>query len=205
MSGSTPPRPSADRNLLFGILALQMDFISRDALITVMHAWVQEKGKPLEQILAEQGQLNLEHLSLLETLVQAHIRAHHDDPQQSLASLSSPSSVPHELARIADDDLQASLRSVDAVGDRAEFRAHELSPSQEARIDEVCDRFEAAWKMAGPLGQRPQIADYLGEPPQPGDSVLLCELAVLDVGYRRSPPSARRRNPGQQREDLQHL
>jgi hypothetical protein len=26
------PQPHADRNLLFGILALQMDFISRDAL-----------------------------------------------------------------------------------------------------------------------------------------------------------------------------
>ena len=27
-----------DRNLLFGILALQIDFISRDALIAAMHA-----------------------------------------------------------------------------------------------------------------------------------------------------------------------
>jgi hypothetical protein len=30
------PHASADRNLLFGILALQMDFISRDALIAAM-------------------------------------------------------------------------------------------------------------------------------------------------------------------------
>ncbi len=28
--------PAAERNLLFGILALQMDFISRDALIAAM-------------------------------------------------------------------------------------------------------------------------------------------------------------------------
>ena len=34
------PQPHADRNLLFGILALQMDFISRDALVAAMHAWV---------------------------------------------------------------------------------------------------------------------------------------------------------------------
>ena len=44
-----------DRNLLFGILALQMDFITRDALIAAMNAWVLEKAKPLGQILAEQG------------------------------------------------------------------------------------------------------------------------------------------------------
>ena len=33
MSGSIPSGRSADRHLLFGILALQMDFISRNALI----------------------------------------------------------------------------------------------------------------------------------------------------------------------------
>jgi hypothetical protein len=32
--------PAADRNLLFGILALQMDFASRDQLVAAMHAWV---------------------------------------------------------------------------------------------------------------------------------------------------------------------
>jgi hypothetical protein len=44
---STTP-PAADRNLLFGILALQMDFISLDALIAGMNAWVQENSKPRE-------------------------------------------------------------------------------------------------------------------------------------------------------------
>ena len=38
---------SADRGLLFGILALQMDFISRDALIAGLHAWVLNKAKSL--------------------------------------------------------------------------------------------------------------------------------------------------------------
>ena len=42
---------NADRNLLFGILALQMDFIGRDALIAAMHAWVLDKAKPLGRIL----------------------------------------------------------------------------------------------------------------------------------------------------------
>jgi hypothetical protein len=38
---------SADRNLLFGILALQMDFISRDQLVAGMNAWVLDKTQPL--------------------------------------------------------------------------------------------------------------------------------------------------------------
>ena len=40
---------NTDRNLLFGILALQMDFVRRDALITAMHAWVLDKAKPLDR------------------------------------------------------------------------------------------------------------------------------------------------------------
>jgi tetratricopeptide (TPR) repeat protein len=107
--------PSADRNLLFGILALQMDFISRDALIAAMHAWVLDKAKPLGQILVEQGNLNPQHLALLEPLVQAHIEAHHNDPQQSLAAISSVSSVRDELE---------SLLTVGAT--------------QQAHIDAVC-------------------------------------------------------------------
>ena len=42
-----PPRATADRNLLFGIVALQMDFIDRDSLVAAMNAWVLEKTKPL--------------------------------------------------------------------------------------------------------------------------------------------------------------
>src|SRR6516225_7297745 len=114
MSPGASMSPS-DRNLLFGILALQMDFISRDALIAGMYTWVQDKTKPLGQILAEQGHLNPQHLALLEPLVQAHIEAHHNDPQQSLAALSSVSSVRRELAAVTDDDLQASLSKVVGV------------------------------------------------------------------------------------------
>jgi hypothetical protein len=53
MPDPAPTPPTADRNLLFGILALQMDFIGRDDLIAAMSAWVLDKGKPLGQILVE--------------------------------------------------------------------------------------------------------------------------------------------------------
>jgi hypothetical protein len=48
---------AAARNLIFGILALQMDFMNRDALVRAMNAWVLDKAKPLAQILVEQGGL----------------------------------------------------------------------------------------------------------------------------------------------------
>ena len=45
---------TADRNLLFGILAVQLDFVSRDQLIAAMNAWVLEKSKPIGEILLAQ-------------------------------------------------------------------------------------------------------------------------------------------------------
>src|SRR5437016_10843385 len=102
MVDPTPSRPSADRNLLFGILALQMDFISREALIQAMHAWVLEKAKPLGQILVEHGKLRTENRELLEALVQRHLELHGHDAEKSLASVSSLGSVREDLRQIAD-------------------------------------------------------------------------------------------------------
>jgi hypothetical protein len=108
-SVSIPTRPTADRNLLFGILALQMDFIGRDALIAAMNAWVLDKAKPLGQVLQEQGVLSAERRALLEALVQEHLKQHDNDPEKSLAAVSSIKSVRQDLEQIADADVQASL------------------------------------------------------------------------------------------------
>src|SRR5271157_3500051 len=69
-----------DRNLLFGILALQMDFITREALVAAMHAWVLAKDKPLGEILVEQKALTADSLDLLEALVKKHLAMHDGDP-----------------------------------------------------------------------------------------------------------------------------
>lgn len=47
--------PSSDRNLLFGILALQMDFVSRKALIEGMQDWLLNKHKTLGEIFVDRG------------------------------------------------------------------------------------------------------------------------------------------------------
>src|SRR5262245_43089923 len=103
MPDAMPARPSADRNLLFGILALQMDFISRDALIRAMHAWVLDKRKSLGQLLVDQQALRLDNRELLEALVQRHLDMHHGDAEQSLAALT-PASGVHQLLQSLGDE-----------------------------------------------------------------------------------------------------
>jgi hypothetical protein len=46
---------SADRNLVFGLLALQMDFVNREQLFDAMAAWMLEKQTPLGEILRRRG------------------------------------------------------------------------------------------------------------------------------------------------------
>jgi serine/threonine-protein kinase len=106
---------SADRNLLFGILALQMDFIGKDALIQAMQAWVFDKTKPLGDFLVGQGALRPERRTLLDALLQEHINQHDNDPHKSLAALSSVGSARKDLQEITDPDVQASLAQVSAA------------------------------------------------------------------------------------------
>src|SRR5207244_6987182 len=115
MSDSSPSRPSADRNLLFGILALQLDFISRDALLAALRAWVLDKGKPLGRILQDQGQLTPDRLVLLNALVAAHLKGHQNDSRQSLEAVTVPSSVRQQLEDLRDGDLHVSLAVVGSV------------------------------------------------------------------------------------------
>ena len=98
-------RAGADRNLLLGIIALQMDFISRDALIAAMNAWILNKATPLGRILEDQRALSASRRALLDTQVEEHIKLHDGEPQKSLAVLSSIASIRHDLARIADSEL----------------------------------------------------------------------------------------------------
>src|SRR5262249_44753943 len=115
MSHATSSRPGADRNLLFGILALQMDFIQRDALIAAMNAWLLDKAKPLGQILVEQQALDPDNRALLDTLVQRHLAMHGGDIEKSLAAVALPPPLRHDLHSLGDGDVQASLAQLPAT------------------------------------------------------------------------------------------
>jgi serine/threonine protein kinase/Tfp pilus assembly protein PilF len=106
-------RPEADRNLLFGINALQNDFITRDALIAAMNAWVLEKHRAIGEILVERGQLSPADRSLLDQLLDRHLARHNGDAAASLAAMSSVESVASDLRRgVSDPDVLESIAQV---------------------------------------------------------------------------------------------
>ncbi|MGE3820526.1 MAG: hypothetical protein AB7I30_14025, partial [Isosphaeraceae bacterium] len=104
----------ADRNLLFGILAVQMNFVGRDALVAAMHAWILEKSQPLGRILVERHALSLARRDLLEQLVDEHLAAHGGNVEESLAATDGLGTIRGELKQLADP-------VVDATPDRVPF------------------------------------------------------------------------------------
>jgi hypothetical protein len=130
-------RPSAtDRNLLLGILAVQMGFITREAFIKGMQSWALAKAKPLGQMLIEQGQLSEQRHALMEALVEDYLAQHEGDVTQSLATLSSVSSTRDILDQFADADVTktfaglSTARTDHGQGESTEFTIDKTTPSE---------------------------------------------------------------------------
>lgn len=105
-------RPTSDRDLLFGLVALQNGFIDQEMLIAAFRAWSTQKLRSLPEILEERSALSSTVRAALEALVAEHVRQHGGDPQRSLAALSSPDGTNAALQDLRDGDLAASLANV---------------------------------------------------------------------------------------------
>jgi hypothetical protein len=103
---------NADRNLLFGILAFQNNFIDRQALLAAFDRWTTDKNKSLGQILLEQGAITPDDHALLNALLGRHVEMHGNDAEKSLAAVTPVGSIRDELKRLADTDVEASLAHV---------------------------------------------------------------------------------------------
>jgi serine/threonine-protein kinase len=129
MSEATPSRPSADRNLLYGMLALQMNFVGRDDLLAAMQAWVFAKTKPLGQILIEQDKLTPDTRRALDELVEQQLQLHGDDPPRSLAALAQDPNLNTTVPDVADSSLPSSLDAINDPLATADFRTVAASGS----------------------------------------------------------------------------
>ena len=98
-----------DRNLLVGILGLQMGFITEPQLISAMQAWIFRKSEKIEDLLLEQKALQLDMHDFLVGMADRHIAVHANDPSKSLAALSSLAKIQKQLEEVQDIDVNQSV------------------------------------------------------------------------------------------------
>jgi tetratricopeptide (TPR) repeat protein len=71
------------------------------------------------------------------------------------------------------------------MNETGRISASRLPPSLVRHVEQVCDRFEAAWQAPAAADHRPRIEDFLGDAPEAVRPVLLRELIALELDYRR--------------------
>src|SRR5271156_5556460 len=101
-----------DRNLLFGLLALQNGLIDQSRLITAFQAWTLDRSRVLADHLLDGGAIDLEQRGVLEAMVDVHIKWHGGPATERPAAVPAGPPTRDTLAVIGDRDLLATLAPV---------------------------------------------------------------------------------------------
>ena len=102
------PPSETDRNLLFGVLALQADLLDASRFAEACSAWSARKDLPLADLLIERGWINEQDRDDIDRLLQRKLEKHAGDVQASLSEVVGPG-VSQILIDVDDDDVQESL------------------------------------------------------------------------------------------------
>src|SRR5262245_32616887 len=97
-----------DRNLLFGVLAIQADLITPDQFVQACTLWTTRKDTSLGDLLIAQGWLTPADRAAVDCLLACKLRKHQGNAQASLAEVAT-NQVQHLLAVLNDADVQRSL------------------------------------------------------------------------------------------------
>jgi serine/threonine-protein kinase len=97
-----------DRNLLFGVLALQADLLDNDRFAEACSAWAARKDIPLADLLVQRGWLTPEDRADVDKLLARKLARHNGDARAGLAEVTTDE-MRHSLAGVADPEVQWSL------------------------------------------------------------------------------------------------
>src|SRR6516164_903670 len=103
---------AADRELLFGLLALQNGLINQAQLLAAFQAWTLERSKSLAEHLVALGHLSPARRPVVEAMAALHLEAHGGDVEKSLAAVPANRSTRAGLAELGEPEIEATLARV---------------------------------------------------------------------------------------------
>jgi serine/threonine-protein kinase len=102
------PADLTDHNLLFGILALQADFLNAQQFVDACSAWAARKVTPLADLLIERGWLTVEDRAAIDLLLERMLRRHSGDARAGLAAVTT-AETRRTLCLLGDRAVEQSL------------------------------------------------------------------------------------------------
>jgi hypothetical protein len=200
-----PSATDVDRNLLFGILAVQADLISSAHFAIACNEWASRKDISLTRILLDRGWLKLEDQREIERLVVRKLNKHGGDVRACLSELTGDS-LKQALFSVADPGLRLSLGPI-RNGHSLETRSFATQPAPQSAdwqssdvdvgtIDEFEER-EQPWPLRTRrwLGQNPSVAKWVAA------VIVVGMLAALGIGILKTPLARNHQGFGWQREE----
>jgi eukaryotic-like serine/threonine-protein kinase len=108
---------AAERNLLFGLLALQNGLIDQGQLVAAFQAWTRDKARPLADYLAARGDLDPDQRAGVEAMVALHLKKHGGSAEKSLAAVPAGRSTRESLAALGDPAIEHTLTQLASGSD----------------------------------------------------------------------------------------
>jgi hypothetical protein len=120
-----------DRNLLFGVIALQADLIDARQFIDACALWTARKDVSLADLLVERGWILPVDKSHLDYLLERKLQKHGGDARLSLAGLDGD--IKRSLAALDDADIHQSLASLPQRSDSCADGTVDFVPAAQER------------------------------------------------------------------------
>jgi tetratricopeptide (TPR) repeat protein/tRNA A-37 threonylcarbamoyl transferase component Bud32 len=103
---------AADRNLLFGLLALQNGLIDQDQLVAAFRVWCRDKSRRIAEYLVDRGDLDTDQRHAVDVMVGLHDKKHGGSTEKSLAAIPAGRATRERLAALGDGEIEESLARI---------------------------------------------------------------------------------------------
>jgi hypothetical protein len=150
---------AADRDLLFGVLALQIGLIEQGQLVAAFQAWTRDRSRALAEHLVARGDIDGQQQKALAAMAVLHVKKHGGDEEKSLASIPAGPSTREKLAAVGDAELNGSIAGLGIGGTERAFDAECTSAAEADRAKDVLRRaVPAGFRKLAVIRTNPDLA-----------------------------------------------